>query len=82
MSARAAYHERRAITERIDWEMLPTVPPLQPSPHLSRQVKLWKKLIAHEQSNPQHLNPATLRKRVTLAYNQVGLIPLIPPPLS
>lgn len=34
------------------------------------QVRLWRRLINFEKTNPQRLDPAGLRARVTFTYNQ------------
>lgn len=34
------------------------------------QVRLWRRLINFEKTNPQRLDPAALRARITFTYNQ------------
>eukprot|EP00878_Enallax_costatus_P014549 GHUV01015220.1.p1 GENE.GHUV01015220.1~~GHUV01015220.1.p1 ORF type:complete len:323 (+),score=42.52 GHUV01015220.1:134-1102(+) len=68
-AARMAYRERKRKMEGIDTAALP-VPPGKGGPAQLDQLKLWKAFLEYERSNPQRLEPASLTKRVELAYMQ------------
>lgn len=82
MHARTIFRERKRFYEGILRNML-AVPPSLPMDYgmsisisssiekeSNHQVALWKRLIAYEKSNPQHLDPQILYNRIGFTYNQ------------
>ncbi|KAF2072691.1 hypothetical protein CYY_005997 [Polysphondylium violaceum] len=66
--ARNVYRDRKALLEGILRNMLAKPP--RTSDKEEHQVRLWRKLIAYERTNPQRFDQASFRNRVTATYNQ------------
>ncbi|EGC34447.1 hypothetical protein DICPUDRAFT_153358 [Dictyostelium purpureum] len=66
--ARNVYRDRKALLEGILRNMLAKPP--RSSDKEEHQVRLWRKLISFERSNPQKFDPVVLRNRVVATYNQ------------
>jgi cleavage stimulation factor subunit 3 len=70
MNARSVYRERKNMSDGIQKQMLARPSRLILNSKDSVQVKLWKKLLAYEKSNPHKLDTETLRDRVSYTFNQ------------
>ncbi|GAM23800.1 hypothetical protein SAMD00019534_069750 [Acytostelium subglobosum LB1] len=66
--AKQVYRDRKGLLEGILRNMLAKPP--RSSDKEEHQVRLWRKLIVFEKSNPQRFEPQQLRHRVTATYNQ------------
>ncbi|KAK5580163.1 hypothetical protein RB653_000176 [Dictyostelium firmibasis] len=66
--ARNVYRDRKSLLEGILRNMLAKPP--RSSDKEEHQVRLWRKLITYERSNPQKFDAVTLRNRVIATYNQ------------
>ncbi|KAN0042314.1 hypothetical protein ACTFIV_004877 [Dictyostelium citrinum] len=66
--ARNVYRDRKSLLEGILRNMLAKPP--RSSDKEEHQVRLWRKLITYERSNPQKFDNVTLRNRVIATYNQ------------
>ncbi|KYQ88973.1 cleavage stimulation factor subunit 3 [Tieghemostelium lacteum] len=66
--AKSVYRERKSLLEGILRNMLAKPP--GSSDKEEHQVRLWRKLLAYEKSNPQKFEQATLRNRIAATYNQ------------
>eukprot|EP01117_Protostelium_nocturnum_P000460 TRINITY_DN1052_c1_g1_i1.p1 TRINITY_DN1052_c1_g1~~TRINITY_DN1052_c1_g1_i1.p1 ORF type:complete len:662 (-),score=222.39 TRINITY_DN1052_c1_g1_i1:94-2079(-) len=69
MAVRTFYKDRKKYYDGIIRNML-AKPPSASSPKEEEQVSFWKRLIEHEKSNPEKLNPEDLRDRIVYTYKQ------------
>jgi cleavage stimulation factor subunit 3 len=68
MGARSTYRERKNHIEGISKNVLARPP--RGYVREAHQLKLWKRLIDYEKSNPQRLDTDALHERVTFTFNQ------------